>query len=318
MDRLKTILLGVDFSAGSTTAFKQAARIAAWNQAAIRAFHVLDTLVMVDLEYALGEFQTNIRQGMIADVQAQWQKFAAEAQGLGGAGVQDGGTQQIPFDVEVGHPIGSMLEKVKQVAPDLLIMGMSGTSSSPGKGGAGTIATAAVRRARCKTLLVREAQTGPFQRIVVGIDFSDTSLRALEQAVRLATQDSATLHIAHIYSGPWHQLHYRAPTPQANPEFIAQYKQALLGRLQSFCEPLHHEVNYLKASYELVDNPSHGRGLTQFIRDSGADLVVLGTRGRTNLRDLVMGSTAERIVQDAPCSILAVKPAEADEAENRG
>ncbi|MBM4361664.1 MAG: universal stress protein, partial [Deltaproteobacteria bacterium] len=41
---------------------------------------------------------------------------------------------------------------------------------------------------------------------------------------------------------------------------------------------------------------------------SAADLVVLGTRGRTNLRDLFLGSTAERVVRECPCSVLAVPP----------
>jgi len=68
----------------------------------------------------------------------------------------------------------------------------------------------------------------------------------------------------------------------------------------------------------LFDFPGHGRGITEFARQVGADLVVLGTRGRTNLRDLLLGSTAERVVRDAPCSILTVKPDELEDPASTG
>jgi nucleotide-binding universal stress UspA family protein len=40
-----------------------------------------------------------------------------------------------------------------------------------------------------------------------------------------------------------------------------------------------------------------------------ADLIALGTRGRTNLRDVLLGSTAERVIRSAGRSVLAVRPA---------
>jgi universal stress protein E len=44
------------------------------------------------------------------------------------------------------------------------------------------------------------------------------------------------------------------------------------------------------------------------VTESNADLVVLGTRGKNGLRELLMGTTAERIVAYAPCSVFAIKP----------
>jgi nucleotide-binding universal stress UspA family protein len=45
----------------------------------------------------------------------------------------------------------------------------------------------------------------------------------------------------------------------------------------------------------------------------GADLIVIGTRGHTGLKHLLLGSIAERVVQKAPCAVLAVKPTPAEE-----
>jgi nucleotide-binding universal stress UspA family protein len=49
-------------------------------------------------------------------------------------------------------------------------------------------------------------------------------------------------------------------------------------------------------------------GIVQFVEESAADLVVVGTRGRTGLRAVLLGSLAERIVRESPCSVRTVKP----------
>jgi nucleotide-binding universal stress UspA family protein len=45
-----------------------------------------------------------------------------------------------------------------------------------------------------------------------------------------------------------------------------------------------------------------------YAREKAIELVVVGTIGRTNLREILLGSTAERVVRDSPCSVLAVRP----------
>jgi nucleotide-binding universal stress UspA family protein len=48
--------------------------------------------------------------------------------------------------------------------------------------------------------------------------------------------------------------------------------------------------------------------ILEHVQETQADLVVVGTRGKTGLREMLIGTTAEKIVANAPCSILAVKP----------
>ena len=59
---------------------------------------------------------------------------------------------------------------------------------------------------------------------------------------------------------------------------------------------------------DAIDRQNHGRGIIEYAREHHADLVVLGTRGRSNLRYVLLGSTAERVIREMECSILAVKP----------
>jgi universal stress protein E len=175
--------------------------------------------------------------------------------------------------------------------------------------GVGMLAGASVRKAEAPVLLVQEKQTGPFKSIVACVDFSETSRVSLERAIRTAAQDSAALHVLHVFYGPWHRPHYWEPAWPVKDEVKADYTQKIRSELAAFCEPFRHELEYLKAQQHVVDHPgSHGLAITEFVRLHSAELVVLGTRGRTNIRDMIIGSTAERVVRDCPCSILAIRP----------
>ena len=60
-----------------------------------------------------------------------------------------------------------------------------------------------MQRAQTKVLVVREAASEPFRSVVACIDFTEVSKFALEQAIRIAAQDSAALTILHVYADPW-------------------------------------------------------------------------------------------------------------------
>jgi nucleotide-binding universal stress UspA family protein len=296
MSRWNAVVAGIDFTSGSASALRQAIRIADGNRAWLHVVHVIETLVVTDLEEALSPFQTDIRAGLIQDAGKAWKEFTADIPEASG----------IDLAVEVDTPVLAILRRVREQSADLLVLGTHGTS--PPDRGPGTLATACVRKAMASVLLVRDPQPGPFTSVVACIDFSATSRKALEQAVRMAAHDGAALHVLHVFHAPWHRLHYRAPTLQASPDYQKQYRDGLRRRLEAFCAPLDGEMVELDTRHTVFDFPGHGQGITEFVKQVGGDLVVLGTRGRTNLRDMLLGSTAERVVRDAPCSILAVKP----------
>lgn len=296
MNAISTIVVGVDFSPGSAAALKEAARIARWNRARVRAVHVIDPTVAEELAAALPGTRQQVDARLIADAQRAWDALARDAMpDLIGA-----------IDVRFDHRARGIVAAARDAAADLLVLGARGTGP-PGVG-MGTVATTCVRRAHTKVLLVRDTQAGPFRTVVACVDFSTTSLRALEQAARVATHDGAALHVLHVYDPPWHHLHFHAPTPEAKPEFQQQYRDALTRRLSAFAGELGREIDYLKPTLTLFDYQGHRSGVVEYAAQVGADLMVLGTRGRTTLRDLLLGSTAERVLAESACSVLAVPP----------
>lgn len=302
MNQLASILVGIDFTLCSAAAVRQAVRLAAWNRSALRAIHVIDTLVVIDLEEALSDFQKDIQKGLLSDAQRAWTNF------MPGNPVKS----NLALDIVIGNEAQSVLNAVRSQRVDLLVMGINGArtgTATPVKRelSVGELAKACVRRADCRVLLVDDHHEGAFRTIVVGVDFSPTSQRALETAFRVAAQDGAALHVVHVFEPPWSRLHYFTGASEATPEFQSKYRAALLGRLEGLVGSLGREAAYLKPEFHLVEHASDGRGLAEFAGNRKADLLVMGTRGRTNLADVLLGSTAERVLRIAPCSVLTVR-----------
>jgi nucleotide-binding universal stress UspA family protein len=302
MNHLKNIVVGLDFSKHSEQALRQAVRMAQWNKATLHVVYVIDATVLADLQKAMSP---HVAEGQILDQlyasnQDRIQKL------LAGTHRSQAGLD-VEIDVRAGQPFVEILRAVRDTAADLLMLG-SNSSSEP-RHGAGALATNGVRKAPTKVMLVRKRQTGSFQRVVACVDFSETSRRAVEQAIRVARQDGAHLDIVHAYVPPWMVLHYRAPTPEASPRFEAQYKLNLDACLKQFVQPFAGDLAGLSVAYHLMGSTlSPAEAIVDFLKKSGADLAVLGTRGRSAMMTWFLGTVAERIVRESPCSVLTVKP----------
>jgi nucleotide-binding universal stress UspA family protein len=62
------------------------------------------------------------------------------------------------------------------------------------------------------------------------------------------------------------------------------------------------------ALYSVTQAKTHGHGIAEYCRSVDADLVILGTRGQTTLKYILLGSTVERLLKEIPCSVLVVRP----------
>jgi len=300
---ISSIVVGTDFTPCSAVALGQAMRIAAWSKAKLHVVHVIDTTVVIELETALSPMQQGIRDGLTKDAEKAWADFAKNISVAAG----------VAIEVSINNRIVGILRRAREDKADLLVMGAFGHRAPDV--GLGTVASACVRKSMTDVLLVRDTRpemgNGPFKTIVAAVDFSPTSLRAVERAALFAAKDGAELHVLHVFAAPWQRLHYRAPTPLAQPQQQKQYRDGLEGRLAEFCRPAleaHAGLMGGRTRTVVYDYNGHRSGIVEYAGKVQADLIVLGTRGRTNLRDLLLGSTAEKTLEESRCSILAVKP----------
>lgn len=294
---LQHIVVAIDFSDGSDAALRQAARLSTWNRAQLHILHVIESLVVRDLAEALGE--------SIEVVAARTIDHAREEITRRLTGIEL--PRPAVTHVIVGEPLDEVLRLTASLPADLLVLGVFG-HGGPGHG-AGTLASKCVRKAAAPVLLIHPSHTRAFQRILACIDFSPTSHTATTHALRIAVQDGARLHLLHVFNGPWNTLHYRSPSPESTPDFQAQYTRALQQRLDATLAEHRDAVQWLgTVSADLVEHAGYGHGIIRFASDIDADLIVMGAKGHSSLRYLVLGSTAERVLREVACSLLVVKP----------
>lgn len=289
MNQLRKIVVGVDFSRCSRQALAHAVRIARWNDAQLHLIHVIDALVVTDLAEALRAPLAEVRSQAERTAEQELQACLREAGG------------EATLHVKVGSPIGEILKLVNLTSADLLVVGTNGNTAP--HLGAGTLAVQCLRKAPTKVLLVSFGAAGSFRTVAACVDFSPTSSSVIEQAHRVASQEDSVIHYLHVFDPPWERLHYLMPTSEANRDFRNQYLAALKGRL----EELAARRGATGVHCALFPHTRYGTGIADYAKQIGADLIVLGTRGRTNLRHVLTGTTAERLLRDLPCSVLAVR-----------
>ncbi len=143
----------------------------------------------------------------------------------------------------------------------------------------------------------------PFKKILVPVDFSKYSSRALEVACELARSFAAPLTLLHAYAIPTY------PLPEgyvlASPETVAE----LLDKTQQAMNATKARALELGApAVEVV--VAEGPPFAEIVRtaaEQGHDLIVMGTHGRTGLAHALLGSVAEKVVRKAPCAVLTVR-----------
>jgi nucleotide-binding universal stress UspA family protein len=146
----------------------------------------------------------------------------------------------------------------------------------------------------------------PIQKILCPTDFSKGSDVAVQFAAELATRFGAEIELVHVfqlpYYGGWDEG--AAVMAAAGPQLAALRKQTS-EQMRAQVEKLHKRG--LKAKATEVDGLPHQK-VAELSKD--ANLVVMGTHGRTGLPRLLLGSVAERVVRMAQCPVITVPSAE--------
>jgi len=298
------IIVGVDFSECSRAALAQAIRLASVHgEPEIRAVHVIEKSSLEQLGTAMasqpGDART-VESKVTAHARFAIARMVEEVAGNGA---------RVHIDVLVGHPADALVKAAKDA--DLLVIGSVGQAHP--KASMGATATRCVRHAPKEVLVVRPARTGPFKRIIACVDFSDTSERALQEALRIARADGGEVRALHVF----------APPPPAYPpgdvmglwpipapdygDLTDRLREAAEVALGDTVSRLGAAGSGVRVSTEVIEHPSYARAICEDAKAFAADLVVIGTLGRTNLRYMLMGSTAEKVVREVECSILAVR-----------
>lgn len=143
----------------------------------------------------------------------------------------------------------------------------------------------------------------PVKKILVPVDFSDCSLLALRYAVKLAQQVNANLLVVHVASSlltppEMEYVHLDLKKFRAEVEKHASAKLAAI---------MQKEIPASVTASPIVSHGTPWEEITRLAKDRKADLIVIGTRGYSGVKHVLLGSTAERVVRVAGCPVLVVR-----------
>ena len=149
------------------------------------------------------------------------------------------------------------------------------------------------------------AVTISFKRILVPIDFSDHSKKALQNAVALAEEFHSELILTYVVE------------PIIYPAVLGFGQITMPNMERELAERGTTGLKQLQKEYVAGKIPSRimvrtGRPYYEIIttaKEERVDLIVIATHGHTGVEHLIFGSTAEKVVKKAPCAVLIVKPA---------
>lgn len=301
MHAIKNIVVGVDYSEHAKTALRQAARLAKAHGATVHAIHVVESFAMADMSEAMSKTLEQISAHFVGVATKYVTRTAGEA------GFAPG---EVKIKVEVGMPVPAIARLAASVHADLLIVGRIGSTTEAK--GAGGLAVQCVRAIPTRVLVLKQDASGPFRRIVAATDFSEFARLAVAEAARFAKADGAELHVVHVrrpeIAAPLGDPLLTPPVwlgDQAELDAAADR----LARRKVEAEVVPHDamVRGLKVMCAVHTHANAGLGLLEYAEGVKADLLVMGTLGRTGLKKLLLGSTAERVLRTGACSMLAIK-----------
>jgi nucleotide-binding universal stress UspA family protein len=189
--------------------------------------------------------------------------------------------------VDSGSPHAVILTQAEEARAGLIVLGP------------GPTADRVVRYAPCPVLVARPGPRGP---VLGATDFSDPALPAIRAAAGEATRRGVSLRLLHA-------IDIAMPVSPLAPELAAGFAPIAVDELQQAAmERLEQALasTGVEGTCAAVGGPA-AASILRYAKEIGAELIVVGTRGRSGLARLALGSTAEAVLHGASCSVLVVR-----------
>lgn len=144
------------------------------------------------------------------------------------------------------------------------------------------------------------------QRILVAFDGSKDSVKAIRLACSIASRNSAKVTVVHVYSSP--VIAFSAASGMPIPDYTDLEQAAKDTGKQILSRGVQLAADAgVKAEGELLEASSVVQALVEFATKEKADLIVVGTRGMTGFRKLILGSVSAGLVSHSPCTVLVAR-----------
>ncbi len=138
------------------------------------------------------------------------------------------------------------------------------------------------------------------RKVVAATDYSEASVVAVETALSLAMETGSTLYLLHVLE-----------LPTGVDPMIGLVKPPMTGWHEKSMQALERLIPENKGEDVKIEKEvrvgSPATAIEDFAKEKKADMIVVGTHGRRGFARMLIGSTAETLLHEAPCQVLVVK-----------
>ena len=292
MERPRSILLATDLGARSDRALDRAVQLAKdWQSPLVVATVIEAGAGRIDLmalrdppDWYRGEDPEQVAERQLLE--------AMSAQGV-----------DAEFRVERGPPGDRLLEVAEAEGCDLVVAGVA-RHESLGRAVLGSTVDRLARRSPVPVLVVRGRVQGPYRRMLVASDWSASAEHAMRTAMAMFPQSAIT--VLHGYEVPMAGL-----MDTTREQMLAAVRDQALADGREFiarCQP----PGGVGSVSLVVERGDPSLLMRMYASQYPVDLAVVATQGRSALLDVMLGSVAQRLLEDLPLDTLVVRKASAD------
>jgi nucleotide-binding universal stress UspA family protein len=307
MIEIRRILCPIDCSDYSRRALDHAIAIARWYESTVTVLQVFSPAPVAAFGPGPVVFEPIVLTAVDRDQLLADTKAFAETESAPGITIE--------AVVREGNPAAEILEQAASMKTDLLVIGTHGRSGFE-RLVLGSVAEKVLRKASCPVMTVPRGlpdavPAGPviYKRILCPVDFSESSLQALNYAISMAQEADGQLTVLHVVA---HEFENATDITSTLSDagitlgsFVKQREEALRQRLQ--------EVVASAPEFCSVESlMTHGKPWREVLRIAAErqnDLIVMGVQGRGAADLLFFGSTTQHVVREASCPVLTLRRA---------
>ncbi|MBN2357423.1 universal stress protein [candidate division KSB1 bacterium] len=298
MSALEHILVPTDFSESSACAFKHALFLAKMHKSRVTVLNVV----------TLFEEGGTDKKKASATLKLLYRRLKSKAMKNLKEFVAEHKTERIKVNIVVESGFSIAEEIFRFIIDNNIDFVVAGTHGRRplAKMLMGSVAEKLVKAAPCPVMVVKadsfSKSFSGYHRILVGVDFSDYSLRALQLAHEISVPEM-TIHVMHVIEDVW-PANYKVMKGQTMTKFIPDLQSSAAAELKKVISKIKGKkckfVSVLEIG-RIIDK------LAVYAKNEEINLIILGIKGMMTDESIPMGSVPERIIRKSTCPVIIVE-----------
>lgn len=279
---MNSLLLASDLSSQAEAALERASVLAAQNQSDLSILHVIDRALPSSI---ISTLKDQVERHLRENVELQCSAVS----------------KPIKMEIRVGKKSVEIIEYARKTGCNLIVLGSHNEIFEDFF--QGTTIEQIIRLGEFPVLVVKSKPLKAYEKVVIAVDFSIQSRKAMEQAVGLCPH--AEFHLVHAYEPQFKDFtlgeNLRDRIEENNE---IRFERLIDNEMSSVLQALHMEEGRVN---KVIRQGNVDEVLRNAVEQYNPDLLALGTHGRSGIAHALIGSVTEKILKSPPCDILTVK-----------